>query len=161
MRRLALLAPLLLTLAGCAERTAIWAGVRDRGSREMLPGATVRVENVGLNPLKPEGSEGVTGQDGWVRLEAAAYNSLLVRFSAPGRGEVMMGLDHPAVYGDSGWVTRPEREGGGRSSMEVRLLPGPPSADWEPDPSYDEGLRLEEAQEDDEMDAGDSGSVGG
>lgn len=144
MRRLAIIAGALL-LSGCAERTAIWAGVRERDSREMVPGATVRVENVGLNPLKPQGSEGVTGPDGWVRLEAAPYNTLLVRFSAPEHGRVVVGTDHPAVMGDTGWITRPEQESGGRSTLEVRLLPGPP-AGWRP--TEDRGLRLEPQRED-------------
>lgn len=116
-------ATLLLMLPGCAERTWMSVHVRDRDSLKPVPDAFVRVENTGLNPLKPQGDEGETDHDGNVRLRVAPYNRLLIRVRANGHAEHVLNADHPAMAGDLGWFGPNVAQGGTRATLEVRLSP--------------------------------------
>ncbi len=117
------LAAILLFATGCADRAWMTVHVRDRDSYEPVPDAHVRIENTGINPLKPEGDEGDTDQTGAVRLRLAAYNRLLIVVRAKGRSEHVVNGDHPLVNGDSGWFGPKVAKGGERATLEVRLTP--------------------------------------
>ncbi|MGD9692500.1 MAG: hypothetical protein AB7G17_10805 [Phycisphaerales bacterium] len=120
--RAALLSAFAL-LTACADRTWMTVSVRDRDTYEPIPAAHVRVENTGINPLKPEGDEGDTDPEGSVRLRVAAYNRLYIIVRAEGRAEHVMNGDHPLVSGDSGWFGPKVAKGGERATIEVRLTP--------------------------------------
>lgn len=123
MRRWVMVALASGALAGCAERTWMTVQVRDRDSLEPVPEAVVRVDNTGLNPLKPDGDEGETDAQGSVRLRIAPYNRLYIRIRAPGRSEHVINADHPAMAGDVGWFGPNVAQGGTRATLEVRLTP--------------------------------------
>lgn len=98
--------------------------VRNRDTLAPVEGAEVMIGNTSLiNPARPDTAAGTTDAEGEVTLRAAAYNRLTVRVLHPDYGTILAVGDHPASFGDSGWIGPSMDEDGRRARLEVRLVP--------------------------------------
>jgi len=127
-RRLGLLAGAVLLsalTAGCQHQyVPMSVYVRDRDTRDPVPGATVEVRNTSLlNPARPDAASGETDIEGHIRLRVARYNRLIMTITAPEHQRHVFNADHPAGIGDSEWFGPSVNEAGTRATIQVRLTP--------------------------------------
>lgn len=120
---------MIAAIAACSyDYAELTAHVRDRATGEPVADVQVKVSNTRtVNPVPPKSDDAETDSYGRARLDAALYNDLLLRVSTPNRSVYFFTAEHPALIGDTGWLsptfTRDEK----RPGLQLRLTPGPPS----------------------------------